>query len=408
MKKIYITLFVLVLGGVFSVNAQDIITLKDGSTIQAKVLEIHPLEIRYKRFDNQNGPIIIIYATNVSSIKYPNGVVDVINTASTGAVQQNIQMGAGGAQTTGGAQTPGSVLPAQLQTILNSMPPITIAGNSLKFQFNGDKWTALLNGDNFSTGTIGTENTATGSILTLKQTHIWPGAAAKTAGRVASLVPGGAAVGGALNTASSVAGAAGIAPGAVEAPGQAIILEYIAGPSPKLLFVRSQSVSSSSSNANASQDLPKNHIAPALVSGVLIPDGWKANYGTVSDVNLNFNEGTLTMEAYIGNGVSDSRFAGIKIYNSEIMMHQKSGIRLKVIGDGDTWCLVAATSKPVYVYSKYDRVNFSTKKGETVQVDIPFSKLKLGRYEVFSIGIEKAPNTKVGNYTIQISDIELY
>ncbi|WP_461257561.1 hypothetical protein, partial [Treponema sp. R80B11-R83G3] len=138
--------------------------------------------------------------------------------------------------------------------ILNSLPAITIAGNSLKFQFNNDKWTALLNGENFSTGVTEVENTATGSILTLKQTHIWPGAAAKTAGKAASFIPGGAAVGGALNTASSVAGAAGLAPGAVEASGQAIILEYIAGPSPKLSYLKSTKVAGSSGAAGGSSN----------------------------------------------------------------------------------------------------------------------------------------------------------
>ena len=105
----------------------------------------------------------------------------------------------------------------------------------MKFQFGGDTWIATVNGENFSTGTIGLEDTNDGSILTLKQTHIWPGAVGRTAGRVANRIPGGAAVGGVLDTAGRIAGAA---VGAVEASGPDIVLEYRAGPPPSLRLYR--------------------------------------------------------------------------------------------------------------------------------------------------------------------------
>jgi len=130
-------------------------------------------------------------------------------------------------------------LPQVLQTVLNALPAIPIAGNNLKFEFIDDKWTARVNGESFSAGSIVFENTDDGGRLTLKQTHIWPGAVGKTAGRVASFIPGGAAVGNVLNTAGSIAGAVG----AVEAEGPDIILEYKAGPPASLKLVSIKSTS---------------------------------------------------------------------------------------------------------------------------------------------------------------------
>jgi hypothetical protein len=149
-----------------------------------------------------------------------------------------------------GAQTP-------LQIILNALPEIRISGNNLKFQFGGTHWVATFNGENFSTGSIELEDTDGGSILTLKQTHMWPGAAGKTLGRLAGRIPGGSAVGGALDTAGSIAGAAG----AIEASGPVIVLQYIAGPPAKLSYLRNASergtkATSSDSDTQVSGDHP--------------------------------------------------------------------------------------------------------------------------------------------------------
>jgi len=72
MKTFYIFV-VIFLVGISSVCAQDLIILRDGNVIEAKVMEISPSEIRYKRFDNQDGPVIILPIINVLSIRYENG-----------------------------------------------------------------------------------------------------------------------------------------------------------------------------------------------------------------------------------------------------------------------------------------------------------------------------------------------
>jgi len=78
MKRFYLFLALLA-GTVFSAHAQDLIVLRDGVMIEAKVTEISPTEIRYKRFDNLDGPTIVIPAANVLSIRYENGTSEIFN-----------------------------------------------------------------------------------------------------------------------------------------------------------------------------------------------------------------------------------------------------------------------------------------------------------------------------------------
>jgi len=412
MKKIYITVFFFVLGGLFYANAQDIISLKDGTTIQAKVSRITMTEIEFKRFDNQNGPTIVVPTANVISIKYPNGVVDVINNMYS-TEQQNIQTGGvNNYQTSGtsGSQAISGVLTAQLQNILNTMPAITIAGNSLKFQFNGDKWTTLLNGENFSTGTIEFETTATGAILTLKQTHIWPAAAAKTAGNIAGKIPGGAAVGGVLNTAGNVAGSA---VGMVEAPGQAIVLEYVAGPPAKLSLVKT-TTAPGASNAAAG-------------GGYIIPLG-TLKVRPVSDykstiqyfINMEDIEGRETEVLSINGTLGSNTVKYSDLYTDDRAIIEKlingSGIRFKVIGDGKSWALLLQLITDKVYYA----ATIKTQKNKIVEIDIPYSKLKQPNWGEKKIAFDKnsimsltfsmgdANDRKAGKYSIKIFDFEIY
>jgi len=81
MKKL--CLAVLFVCSLFPVYAQDMIILKDGNVIEAKVVEISPTEIRYRRLTNLDGPIIVIPADSVLSIRYENGTTDIINENAT-------------------------------------------------------------------------------------------------------------------------------------------------------------------------------------------------------------------------------------------------------------------------------------------------------------------------------------
>ena len=60
-------------------KCQDILTLKTGEEINAKVLEINSSEVKYKPSDNPNGPLIVIMKSDVFMIKYENGKKEVFN-----------------------------------------------------------------------------------------------------------------------------------------------------------------------------------------------------------------------------------------------------------------------------------------------------------------------------------------
>jgi hypothetical protein len=88
MWKILAVTFVLIFTSLASFS-QDVIVLKNnGERIQAKVTEVGLTEIRYKNYDNQDGPTYIISKADVDMILYINGTKDVFieepaNTDST-------------------------------------------------------------------------------------------------------------------------------------------------------------------------------------------------------------------------------------------------------------------------------------------------------------------------------------
>lgn len=56
--------------------AQDKLVKKNAEEIQVKILEITPDLIKYKRFDNLQGPVISEQKQDFSEIKYENGLVE--------------------------------------------------------------------------------------------------------------------------------------------------------------------------------------------------------------------------------------------------------------------------------------------------------------------------------------------
>ncbi len=59
-----------------NIHAQDVIVKKDGSTILSKVLEVNTLDIKYKKFSNQNGPTYTLNKSEILAINYENGEKD--------------------------------------------------------------------------------------------------------------------------------------------------------------------------------------------------------------------------------------------------------------------------------------------------------------------------------------------
>src|SRR6476659_11415796 len=65
--------------------SQDVIFLKNGGELKAKVLEVLPDIVRYKKWDNQEGPSYSESRTNIVMIKYQNGTKDVFNGENIGS-----------------------------------------------------------------------------------------------------------------------------------------------------------------------------------------------------------------------------------------------------------------------------------------------------------------------------------
>ena len=72
MKKLVFS-FVLALALAGTSYAQDLITKNDGTDIKAKILEVSPTEIRYKNWDNLEGPTFVIHTSEILIVRYSNG-----------------------------------------------------------------------------------------------------------------------------------------------------------------------------------------------------------------------------------------------------------------------------------------------------------------------------------------------
>ena len=80
MKKLFRTSIILILSYTFNLNvsAQDVIVKTSGEEIKAKVTEIGISEIKYKKFENLDGPIMVISKSEVFKINYENGTFELI------------------------------------------------------------------------------------------------------------------------------------------------------------------------------------------------------------------------------------------------------------------------------------------------------------------------------------------
>lgn len=82
-------MFLTILFCVNSINAQDIITLKNGDEIKSKVIEVTPDLVKYKNWTNQDGPTYSLTKAEIFMIKYQNGTKDVFKETSVSNSAQN-------------------------------------------------------------------------------------------------------------------------------------------------------------------------------------------------------------------------------------------------------------------------------------------------------------------------------
>ncbi len=66
-----------------AVTAQDLIVKTDATQVEAKVTEIAPDVVRYKRFSNPDGPTYVLPVKDIWYIRYANGETESFNAASS-------------------------------------------------------------------------------------------------------------------------------------------------------------------------------------------------------------------------------------------------------------------------------------------------------------------------------------
>ena len=76
-KLLLVFAFILCCG--ITVSAQDLITKKDGTDIQAKILEVTSTEVKYKKYSNLEGPTFTLLKSDILIVRYENGENEVFN-----------------------------------------------------------------------------------------------------------------------------------------------------------------------------------------------------------------------------------------------------------------------------------------------------------------------------------------
>ncbi|WP_419511076.1 hypothetical protein [Alistipes sp.] len=83
MMKKTILLLLAAFCGVLAATAQDLIVKTDATKVEAKVTEITPDAVRYKRFSNPDGPTYVVPVADISYIQYANGEKEVFKASET-------------------------------------------------------------------------------------------------------------------------------------------------------------------------------------------------------------------------------------------------------------------------------------------------------------------------------------
>ena len=86
LKQVFVFFIVFCIGAT-TTFAQDIITLKNGDEIKALVQEVGDVDIKYKKYENPNGPNYTLKKSEIFMIRYQNGSKDVFVTEESKPVE---------------------------------------------------------------------------------------------------------------------------------------------------------------------------------------------------------------------------------------------------------------------------------------------------------------------------------
>ena len=104
-------------------HAQDFITKRNGDELAVKVVEITPAEVKYRRADNPDGPLISVWRSDVFMIRYANGTKEVLSsvpaTTSANLAPLRPVTPAGAAPAPGSITVPGDEIEAEQMVSLD-------------------------------------------------------------------------------------------------------------------------------------------------------------------------------------------------------------------------------------------------------------------------------------------------
>lgn len=83
-------LLMMLFASTLSASAQDVIVKKDGSTILSKVIEIGTTEVKYKKWNNPNGPNYTIPLSDIQNINFENGEMETFGNEVVTQPQQQL------------------------------------------------------------------------------------------------------------------------------------------------------------------------------------------------------------------------------------------------------------------------------------------------------------------------------
>ncbi len=86
MKKVFSLLLAVIVS--VAMKAEDIIVTKDSKRINAKIEEVGLDIVKYRRSDNLTGPLYTIAKSNIASVIYENGSVEVFDSQSSNKKQE--------------------------------------------------------------------------------------------------------------------------------------------------------------------------------------------------------------------------------------------------------------------------------------------------------------------------------
>ena len=108
-------------------HAQDLLTKRNGEELSVKVVELTPAEVKYRRADNPDGPLISLWRSDVFMIRYANGTKEILSSG----LAPKATPAAAPAAPAGPAPAARAALPSDVPLVSNQDPNDALLGESI-------------------------------------------------------------------------------------------------------------------------------------------------------------------------------------------------------------------------------------------------------------------------------------